>query len=153
MLSAGTVSTIDSETIDTVYFFCLFIRSTAPGLGYGRCWNNGPDAVTSAPVFAESHVSRPDDHDPLQYNITVPLSYIRINKYRHHFSKLNTLNINSFLKSQMLSNTNTFRWFNLLKSRLKEIKSSEGSISPTKVPIPNRFDRDACVKPGCGQST
>jgi len=127
--------------VDTVYsrqclchFFCLFIRSTAPGLGYGRCWNNGPDAVTSAPVFAESHVSRPDDHDPLQYNITVPLSYIRINKYRRHFSKLNTLIINSFLKSQMLSNTNTFRWFNLLKSRLKEIKFSEGSISPTKVP-------------------
>ena len=25
-----------------------FARSTAPGDGYGRCWNNGPEAVVSA---------------------------------------------------------------------------------------------------------
>jgi len=44
----------------------LFMRSTAPGLGYGRCWNKGPEAVTSAPVLAESHVSSPADHEPLR---------------------------------------------------------------------------------------
>ena len=49
----------------SIYFLSLFMRSTAPGLGYGRCWNSGPDAVTSAPVFAESRVSRPVDHEPL----------------------------------------------------------------------------------------
>jgi len=47
------------------------MRSTAPGLGYGLCWKRGPEAVTSAPVFAESRVSRPDDHDPLHKSTPV----------------------------------------------------------------------------------
>lgn len=39
--------------------------STAPGLGYGRCWNSGPAAVVSAPVFASLRLGRPLDQDPL----------------------------------------------------------------------------------------
>ena len=43
---------------------CLFALSTAPGLGYGRCWNKGPDAVTSAPVLAVPRRSSPVVHEP-----------------------------------------------------------------------------------------
>ena len=39
-------------------------RSTAPGLGYGRCWNSGPDAVESTPDLTSR--SRPADHEPLR---------------------------------------------------------------------------------------
>lgn len=34
-------------------------RSTAPGLGYGRCWKRGPDAVVSAPVLASPFLWSP----------------------------------------------------------------------------------------------
>lgn len=51
------------------HLFCsvmaLFARSTSPGLGYGRCWNSGPDAVMSTPVLASPRVSRPVDQVPL----------------------------------------------------------------------------------------
>lgn len=40
-------------------------RRTAPGLGYGLCWNRGPAAVVSAPVFASLRLGRPLDHEPL----------------------------------------------------------------------------------------
>lgn len=40
--------------------------STAPGLGYGRCWNRGPAAVVSAPVLASLRLGSPVDHVPLQ---------------------------------------------------------------------------------------
>ena len=43
----------------------LFARNTAPGLGYGRCWNKGPEAVESTPVFASPERSRPADQPPL----------------------------------------------------------------------------------------
>lgn len=41
-------------------------RRTAPGLGYGRCWNRGPDAVVSAPVLASLCLGKPLDQVPLQ---------------------------------------------------------------------------------------
>lgn len=44
---------------------CWFALSTAPGLGYGRIWNNGPLAVVSTPVFASPFLSKPVDHVPL----------------------------------------------------------------------------------------
>ncbi|MPC41512.1 hypothetical protein E2C01_035107 [Portunus trituberculatus] len=37
--------------------------STAPGDGYGRIWNSGPLAVTSAPVRASFFCGSPDDHE------------------------------------------------------------------------------------------
>ena len=40
-------------------------RSTAPGLGYGRCWKRGPAAVVSAPVLASLRLGSPVDHVPL----------------------------------------------------------------------------------------
>lgn len=40
-------------------------RRTAPGLGYGLCWNRGPAAVVSAPVFASLRLGSPLDHEPL----------------------------------------------------------------------------------------
>lgn len=40
-------------------------RRTAPGLGYGLCWNRGPAAVVSAPVLASLRLGRPLDHEPL----------------------------------------------------------------------------------------
>lgn len=39
-------------------------RSTAPGLGYGRCWKRGPAAVVSAPVLASLRLGSPVDHVP-----------------------------------------------------------------------------------------
>lgn len=46
-------------------------RSTAPGLGYGRCWKRGPAAVVSAPVFASLRLGRPLDQEPLFKNTFV----------------------------------------------------------------------------------
>ncbi len=66
---------------------CLLALSTSPGLGYGRCWNKGPDAVTSTPVLAAPGSSRPVDHVPLKekkniddlitfYTLCQPMSWI-----------------------------------------------------------------------------
>lgn len=46
-------------------------RRISPGLGYGLCWNNGPDAVVSAPVLASLPLSNPVDHEPLKNKHTV----------------------------------------------------------------------------------
>ncbi len=46
--------------------FSAFALRTAPGLGYGLCWNRGPAAVVSAPVFASFRLGRPVDHEPLK---------------------------------------------------------------------------------------
>ena len=46
-----------------------FRRKTSPGLGYGRCWNNGPFAVVSTPVLASPFSTNPDDQVPLQSKI------------------------------------------------------------------------------------
>ena len=40
-----------------------FWRSTAPGAGYGRCWNRGPVAVVSAARGCAP--SKPTDQPPL----------------------------------------------------------------------------------------
>lgn len=47
-------------------WFAALARRTAPGLGYGRCWKRGPDAVVSAPVFASLCFGKPLDQVPLQ---------------------------------------------------------------------------------------
>lgn len=52
-------------------WFAALARSTAPGLGYGRCWNRGPAAVVSAPVCASLRLGRPLDQVPLKRQISL----------------------------------------------------------------------------------
>lgn len=61
-----STSTAGSWCYSFTTWFAALARSTAPGLGYGRCWNRGPAAVVSAPVFASLRLGRPLDHEPLQ---------------------------------------------------------------------------------------
>lgn len=60
-----TAASASSSVHSLGIWLAALARSTAPGLGYGRCWNNGPAAVVSAPVFASFRFGRPLDHVPL----------------------------------------------------------------------------------------
>lgn len=61
-----TVQSFKSSAHSLGIWFAALARRTAPGLGYGRCWKRGPDAVVSAPVFASLCFGKPLDQVPLQ---------------------------------------------------------------------------------------
>lgn len=65
-LERETVQSLRSRTHSLGIWLVALARRTAPGLGYGRCWNRGPEAVVSAPVFASLCLGKPLDQEPLQ---------------------------------------------------------------------------------------
>lgn len=57
----------------SLHLLALLALRTAPGLGYGLCWNKGPEAVESTPVLASPVLSSPADQPPLEYKHTINL--------------------------------------------------------------------------------